>query len=226
MVVTGMSGACGSGSISGIRQLRPSKRRCGGRLPLVGLSASITRRPWGPDWEFDEIDVNQAVEVWNGPWDRLNPVCVAFWEDQLSRGRRVVAVGGSDTHELRGDGTGLLSPPKLGDPTTWIEVGDRLDTESLLSGLREGRCFVSASPDGPQLYVRRNEDGVRVQVVGANGKMLELICNGEVLSSTMIEADDWTEVFVYPDDAPYLRAQVIDEWDYVWAFANPVWAAM
>jgi hypothetical protein len=195
------------------------------RAMAAGGFVSISHpRPWGPDWEFDEIAINQAVEVWNGPWDRLNPVCVAFWEDQISRGRRVVAVGGSDTHELRGGGTGLLPPPKLGDPTTWIEVGDQLDSESLLAGLRAGRCFVSASPAGPQLYVWRDGEGVRVRVVGAVGKVLELIHDGAVIASAVVRGEDWGETFALPGALPYIRAQVSDERDYVWAFANPIWA--
>ncbi len=158
-------------------------------------------RPWGPDWDYEGVDVNHAVEVWNGPWDHLNPVCVAFWEDQLARGRRVVAVGGSDTHELRSTGEGLMPPPKLAEPTTWLQVGADLTTASLLGALRAGRCFISASPLGPQIYCRRVAAGVSVRVVGGEGATLELLTGGETIAHGSIATDDWSMVFGIPDGA-------------------------
>lgn len=194
------------------------------RAIAAGGFVSINHpRPWGPDWDFDDVTAHLAVEVWNGPWDRLNAVCVAFWEDQLAQGRRVVAVGGSDTHELRSEGGGMLPPPTLAEPTTWIEVGERLDTESLLAGLRAGRCFVSASPEGPQLYQTRDGESVRYRVVGATGKRFEVLHDGEVLWSDDIDADDWSRVVPIRAAVPYVRAQVNDDRNYVWAIANPIW---
>lgn len=195
------------------------------RAVAAGGFVSINHpRPWGPDWDYDGIEVNHAVEVWNGPWDRLNPVCVAFWEDQISRGRRVVAVGGSDTHELRSSGEGLLPPPKLAEPTTWLQVGDELSAASLLAALRDGRCFITASPFGPQLYCRRTGKGVSVRVVGAEGMRLELVTGGETIAERVVDQDDRSEIFGFPEAAAYVRAQVVDGRGSMLAFANPVWA--
>jgi hypothetical protein len=180
-------------------------------------------RPWGPDWDYEGIETNHAVEVWNGPWGHLNPVCVAFWEDQLAQGRRVVAVGGSDTHELRSSGEGLLPPPKLGEPTTWLQVGPDLSTATLLAALRAGRCFISASPDGPQLYCRGVEEGISVRVVGADGETLEILTGGETIVTQRIDGDDWQATLPFPGQATYVRAQVVDERGSVLAFANPIW---
>ena len=195
------------------------------RAVTAGGFVSINHpRPWGPDWEYEGTDINHAVEVWNGPWDRLNPVCVAFWEDQLARGRRVVGVGGSDTHELRGDGEGLLPPPKLAEPTTWIHVGDRLDTASLLAGLRAGRCFITASPSGPQLYTTRIGDRVHVRAVGAAGATLNLIAGATTLGEHVIPDDDWTTTFDFPPETPYVRVQIAGAQGQMLVFANPIWA--
>jgi hypothetical protein len=195
------------------------------RAIAAGGFVSINHpRPWGPDWHYEGIEVNHAVEVWNGPWDHLNPVCAAFWEDQISRGRRVVAVGGSDTHELRGAGEGLLPPPKLAEPTTWIHVGPRLDAASLLAGLRAGRCFVSASPRGPQLYCRKIEGGMTVRVVGGDGAKLEVLAGATVIAERAVMGGDWSETVEIAEQAPYVRAQVVNEKGNVLAFANPMWA--
>ncbi|MEA2585081.1 MAG: hypothetical protein QOF33_3166 [Thermomicrobiales bacterium] len=194
------------------------------RAIAAGGFVSINHpRPWGPDWDYEGIDANHAVEVWNGPWSRLNPICVAFWEEQLAQGRLVVAVGGSDTHELRGGGQGLLPPPKLAEPTTWIEVGPRLDTASLLAGLRRGRCFVSASPRGPQLYCDHVDGEMTVRVVGGVGAKLQVLAGTTLIAELDISDDDWSKVFGLPDNVPYVRAQVVDQDQSMLAFANPTW---
>ncbi|MFC5651281.1 CehA/McbA family metallohydrolase [Paenibacillus solisilvae] len=91
--------------------------------------------PWelGFDVPFD------AVEVWNGPWRKLNEQAVRWWQSQLSLGRRVVALGGSDTH--RPDRFVKHGRPAA---SVWTES----DTVGgLLAGIRKGRVVLSFDPD-------------------------------------------------------------------------------
>jgi hypothetical protein len=194
------------------------------RAVAAGGFVSINHpRPWGPDWEYEGTDAHHAVEVWNGPWERLNPVCVAFWEDLLARGRRVVAVGGSDTHKLRDPAEGILPPAKLAEPTTWVHVGERLDIEALLAGLHAGRCFITASPRGPQLYTSRLGESVQVHVVGAANETLQLLAGTTLIEERAIPDAEWTATFPIPRNAPYVRAQIVDARQFMLAFANPIW---
>src|SRR5699024_5094584 len=63
---------------------------------------------WEWDWNIDY----DFVEVWNGPWREDNQKAVTWWQEQLTKGNKLVAIGGSDTH--RPDFV------KHGMPTTWV----------------------------------------------------------------------------------------------------------
>ena len=57
-----------------------------------------------------------------------------------------------------------------------------LSVDALLAALKAGRCFVSASPDGPQLYLSRPSlDLARVRIVGASGGVLMLLSESRLL---------------------------------------------
>jgi hypothetical protein len=94
---------------------------------------------WAWDVGFD------WVEVWNGPWRAVNEEALAWWQAQLAGGRRLVAVGGSDTH--RPDGRAH------GRPTTWVWCAERA-TPAILDAIDQGHVFVSHSPEGPTINLR------------------------------------------------------------------------
>lgn len=180
-------------------------------------------KPFGPPWEYGDVGANHAVEIWNGPWERLNTVSLAYWDDRLRRGERLVAVGGSDCHYLHRAATGPLALPRIGTPTTWVQVPGELTADAILDALRAGRCFVSATPAGPQLYLTPGPAGLRVRVVGAPGAALMLITDGACAATSPIAEPDWEEPFPYPPDAAYVRAQVVDTTGTILAVSNPVW---
>ena len=192
----------------------------------AGAFVSVNHpKPLGPGWSFGEGLGYHAVEVWNGPWLHLNALALAWWDEQLRRGERLVAVGGSDTHRLRAAPTGPFEAPRLGRPTTWVRVDGPLTVESVLAAPREGRCFVSATPAGPELYLERAGDGVRVRVVGARGAALLLVGARGCLAAEAVAADDQEWRYHLAPDAPYARAQVVDGMGNVLAVSNPVWSA-
>jgi hypothetical protein len=55
-------------------------------------------RSYGPPWEFKEVTGWHCLEVWNGPWAVFNSESLAYYEERLNAGERLVAVGGSDAH--------------------------------------------------------------------------------------------------------------------------------
>ncbi len=67
---------------------------------------------------------------------------LAWYEAQLSIGRHLAVIGGSDRHAV-------LLP---GFPTTWILSEDATE-EALLEGLRQRHSFVSRTPAGAQVLV-------------------------------------------------------------------------
>lgn len=184
---------------------------------LGALVAVCHPKPFGPPWEYAGARGYHAVEVWNGPWELLNVEALRFWEAHLARGERVVALGGSDTHFLR-----RAHHAALGRPTTWIGTGGARDAAAVLAALREGRSFVSAAAEGPQLYLSLEASGVRARVVGAPGATLALVGDGGAIAARAIDAADWDETFPLPR-ARYVRAQVSDPSGALLALANPLW---
>ncbi|QHW31988.1 CehA/McbA family metallohydrolase [Paenibacillus rhizovicinus] len=132
-------------------------------------------------WELGFDAPYDAVEVWNGPWRALNERAVAWWHGQLAQGRRLVALGGSDTHRVD-------RFVKHGRPTAsvWTES----DTVAgLLDGIRRGRVVLSFDPDETCMNLVSGEYGVgdiipaeeavsgvplKIDVCGAKGDRISL----------------------------------------------------
>lgn len=99
--------------------------------------------PWELDWEFDY----DLAEVWNGVWTGRNERALTWWQSQLAAGRRVPAVGGSDTHKV-----GLWSVIRTGAPTTYV-LADDLTESAILAGLKAGHVMISDMPGGPAIWL-------------------------------------------------------------------------
>lgn len=187
----------------------------------AGALVSVNHpKPFGPAWEYPDAAGYHAIEVWNAAWERLNHVSLAFWEAQLRAGRRIVAVGGSDTHKLREVDPDNRHGRMLGLPTTWAQASDATP-EAVLDALRAGRAFISRDVEGPQLYLQRDEGGFRVRAVGARGAVLALVSADGVVATAAITREDWCDTFVRAARG-YVRAQVMDEHGQLLALANPI----
>jgi hypothetical protein len=184
-------------------------------------------KPLGPPWEYADVGGFHAIEVWNGPWVRLNSIALTFWEDRLRRGERIVAVGGSDTHYLKANDPDPRHSPRLGAPTTWIQAGETPTVASILAALREGRSFISASPRGPQLYLAPDParaGRVHVEARHAERCALVLASNEGVVYAAAVHSSPWDASIEIPRGSRYLRAQLVDRDGDVSALTNPLWA--
>lgn len=98
-------------------------------------------------------DDYDAIEVWNG-YEMRRPEDVerniAEWIAMLARGRRVVAVGNSDSHNI--------SNELAGYPRTYVHA-ERVET--LLDALQSGRAFVT---NGPMIDLRVEALAGRVEI--------------------------------------------------------------
>lgn len=188
-----------------------------------GLVSVNHPKPLGPAWEYGGARGYQAIEVWNGPWSLLNGSALAYWEARLRRGERIVAVGGSDTHRLRDVDPQAFDARRLGEPTLWVRVDGPPTAEAILAGVRAGRCFISASPAGPQLYLDAAVAGVQVRAVGAAGATLMLLAQRGAVAAAPVADADWRRQFPYPPGWVYLRAQLVDSCGAVLALSNPLW---
>ncbi len=189
----------------------------------AGALVSINHpKPLGPEWSYGSLVGNQAIEIWNGPWGGLNTDSLAYWQERLKRGERYVAIGGSDTHNLKSPRARLFHP-ELGSPTTWVKVDGEPNPEAILGEILRGACFVSASPAGPQLLFDRRDGGGRIRVAGAKGASLVALSDQGSEAAFSIPTCDWHTTIPFPTGARYLRAQVLDATGSMLAVSNPIW---
>jgi hypothetical protein len=161
-----------------LRDARQRGAKIGINHPFKDCDTPGCRWEWGWDVDFD------WVEVWNSPWQKWNSDALDWWQEQLTGGRRPVAVGGSDTHRPH-------QPRRHGTPTNWVWSRSR-SVEAILEAVHAGHLFISYSPEGPavdlrcddymmgdeieaphgdelQIAVRRQRDGDLVRVISERG---------------------------------------------------------
>lgn len=193
-------------------------------------------RPFGPDWEFRQVDGYDCVEVWNGPWELLNTYCLEFWEALLKRGRRLPAVGGSDHHFSHQPHEAKLAHPTL---MVYVPPDQSPTAKKILQAVRAGHCFVTESPTGSRLSLnggnammgdsqpRPSDDRLTVDigVSGGKGKMLQVISAVGMLAQVEIGRDsEQVSLPLKLDGSSYVRAQLVDASDgHVRALTNPLY---
>jgi len=204
-------------------------------LEDCGLVSMNHPKPFGPDWEFPDVTGFHAIEAWNGWWSRLNHVSLRQWDARLVRGERIVGICGSDVHrpDLIGDPDNPFSPVRIGWPTLWVRPDGELSPGTILDAIRAGRCFMSESPAGPQLYLDRTDHEIRARAIGAARNTLVLLGPGGAIHATALAGDD-VSVTLPIDEvsdmmtaaaAHYVRAQIQDATGVIRALSNPLWLA-
>lgn len=116
-------------------------------------------------WEWDFAVDHDWVEVWNGPFADRNARAIDWWHHQLVSGRRLVAVGGSDTH--RPD-----PYVKHAMPCTWVYAAEK-SSEGILKAIDLGRVFITYAPEGP--FVQLNCGSYMVGEVVPTGDRSRLV---------------------------------------------------
>ncbi|MGN6562334.1 MAG: CehA/McbA family metallohydrolase [Thermomicrobiales bacterium] len=192
-------------------------------VAVGGLVSVNHPRPFGPPWEYPDVRGHHAIEVWNGPWEALNSIALAYWERRLRAGERLLALGGSDTHRQREQDPRALFHPQMGQPTTWVRTNGARTVDAVLDAIRAGDCFLSASPAGPQLYLARTSAGVRVRAVGAMGAALLLVTANGCRQAAPCAGDDQEWHFSAARQDGYIRAQLLDAYGRMLALTNPIW---
>ncbi|MDT5283223.1 MAG: hypothetical protein QOJ20_4418 [Mycobacterium sp.] len=188
----------------------------------------------GCAWEFGYRDVD-AIEVWNGLWNVDDELSLRIWQQLLRQGRRITAVGGSDSH---------ASSQPVGRPQTVVYAHDS-STPALIDGLRNGRCYVTesnavtlalnafcgdgaAAGPGETLTVRPDTPlTVTAEVTGAADSSLAIITDGGCVGR--VKTDDCGARRLRWDcmagEARFARVEVRrrSRFPSMVAMSNPVW---
>ncbi|MFA6840825.1 MAG: CehA/McbA family metallohydrolase [Sphaerochaetaceae bacterium] len=165
--------------------------------------------PW--EFGFEEVPYDM-VEVWNGPMKPSELRAIDWWHSQLCAGRRLAAIGGSDTHRierLRLHGT----------PTTFVHARSR-SVNDILEALRTGHSFITETISGPRLYLASGEAeagdaveaGGTATVTVKNAKAGDVLLvkdgKGSILRKEVAYAGEVSFPFEIERDALFYRAEL------------------
>jgi hypothetical protein len=179
----------------------------------------------GCGWSVTNTDWNlvDGVEAINGNDPKRYEADIRFWDQQLAKGFRLVAIGGSDTHRPE-QGT-------IGHPTTVVHAPE-LSVHGILDAIRAGHVFIdlTASHDkvidlqandgashavmGERLAAARNDHiTLTAHVTGSSGSTLRWLLDGQVVSTLppqSLSGDSADETTGWTSDGQrhWLRAEV------------------
>ncbi len=106
----------------------------------------------GWHWPLDNFDFD-CVEIWNGPMRLDNLKIIDWWHNELVKGRRLSAVGGSDYHR------DYFVVKLLGKPVTHIYSEGRTQAD-LLKAIKEGRTSISWEKGGTFIEITSGDSVV------------------------------------------------------------------
>lgn len=187
-------------------------------------------------WAFG-LPATDAIEVWNGPWRtrNRNDRALDLWAAECATGRRTVAVGGSDMHDVAAE------RQPIGSPVTWVRAS-RPGRVEILAGLRAGRVIVTRGVHGPHVElsarvgagsagigdVLRRPAGIPVEVAwrvrGAPGAEVRILSEAGLLAAERLDRDDAAGTLELPPDrsARLVRLEVRDRDGAPLVLTNPV----
>jgi predicted metal-dependent phosphoesterase TrpH len=193
----------------------------------------------GCGWSVTDTDWNlvNGIEAVNGNDPAHYEADIRFWDQQLAKGYRLIAIGGSDTHRPE-RGT-------IGHPTTVVHAQE-LSVSGILDAIRKGHVCIdlTASHDkvidvvasdgeahaamGETLPAARNERvSLTAHVTGAAGSTLRWLLDGKELSTVPAEtlsgdsADD-TATWTNDGQRHWLRAEVRSSAGTLQLLSNPI----
>ena len=146
----------------------------------------------GSAWEFGFDDVD-ALEVWNGRWNLDDEYSLRTWQRLLRQDRRVVAVGGSDSHSEH---------QQVGLPQTVVHA-EELSTPAIVDGLRCGRSYLARSSGVALDLTASCGDGV-----AGPGQTLRVSADGRVTVTAVLSGAAGTDVALITAEGRVRRAMV------------------
>ena len=178
-----------------------------------GGAMTVLNHPFCPlvPWLWSLNAPHDALEVWNGVMSERNERAIAYWHSELAKGKRVVALGGSDYHR-----PGLFG--SIATPCMMVYAPSRSRAD-ILSALKRGDCFISYQADGPVADVACQLDGMPTSFGGeadAGGEITFHLTNLRGADEIRLITDKDVEVIVCPAEATearvtrrYLRAAFV-----------------
>lgn len=194
-----------------------------------------------------------CVEVWNTIQHSDNMKNRNWWVEQLLKGNRIAAVGGSDFHK------DYYNVPLLASPTTYVNAKSNSEKD-ILEAMREGRCFVTNSPNSTTLFLNCSNAEIGDTVSLSDNQKLEIkvsdmkrghtlrVYNNDrvIFESTAQKSTEAYLTAIDIEEAGFVRAEITYKFspvvkklytaveskflngsgevpEFIWAFTNPIW---
>ena len=210
----------------------------------------------GCSWEYDDAETSyekaDAIEIATGPAGLKttpetgpNPftlTAIDFYERALAGGRRVAAVGVSDSHNAGRTGGGAadsVTQAPIGEATT-VVYAEELSEPGIECGVEAGHTYVKVGGnEGPDVRFEARPAGAQgpvaimgdtVQASGAEfsvrvsrgaGRTLLIVKDGETIGSVPVGGDDFTHRFSASEPGRY-RLQLMREQNPE-TVTTPIW---
>ena len=196
---------------------------------------------WTPLKPVD-MSLLSAVEAVNSGSEDPEHSGIPFWEEQLNRGYRLTAIGGSDNHRpmLPLDQLG-----SIGSPTTVVYAAD-LSTSAILAGIKAGHVFIDLTGSKNRMLdvtatletktahmgdkLRAPKDGTvhfDAHMAGvATGKVIWIEDAKPIAyADSAVSDDDQTKHLTWTSDGKrhWIRADVVGPEGQLWLLGNPVY---
>jgi hypothetical protein len=197
---------------------------------------------WRPKASVDSSLI-EAIEVVNGGGDDGRYPGIAFWEEELQRGHRLTAIGGSDNHEPERP---LDKAGSIGSPTTVVYASE-LSVPAILTGIEAGHVFVDVTGShnrslelsakiGVDIAIMGDElpapagsnIGFTAHIIGCAGSVVVISVDGKAyptLPDKVIRSADDSIKYSWPSDGHkhWLRADVKTQEGKLQLLGNPIY---
>jgi len=142
------------------------------------------------DFDWDKVDLLEVYHNLEGP---NNNMLLGLWDHHLRLGRRIVGVGGVDSHDP------FVGLHALGQVVTRV-YADELSERGIIAGLRRGQVYISR---GPELYF---------SAVNSRGDQAEmwdtLALGGPITFEVRLTCEQPLHIFVLKNGYPYEHQKV------------------
>jgi len=138
------------------------------------------------DFDWSRADLMEMYGNLEGPNNQLQ---LPLWDHHLRLGRRIIGVGGTDSHDP------FEGLHKLGQSVTWVYAPE-LSEKGIIEGLRNGKVYVSRGPE------------LRFTAVNSAGEQAEMwdslpLSNGPVTFQVQIKSDQPLRLFILKNGYPF-----------------------
>jgi hypothetical protein len=186
-----------------------------------------------------------SVEIWNGTWDEQDESALRHWDELLQKGKKITAIGSSDSHQRPEEPSDYPINLALGEPTVFVGAKD-LTRESLFEAIKNGNVFVAENSRRSIEFTAKEFVGNSEKTIGdtlsfyfgkevnfkfslngfPNGSKVKLISAGKIVKEFNTNNQKFSgEYPIISEKDYYVRLEVRNSKGKMLAFTNPIYAS-